>query len=167
MKPGASPADVASYGPLIFIKGFGYVSGSIDLDYEMLLGLANNDPMATVLITARTFNQDNVTTPIIGQRAYLLLPEVKKFMTEAKAAAEVKAAAELKAKQEAEAKAAVELKAKQEAEAKAAVELKAKQEAAVLAAAKKKTTITCIKGKLTKKVTAVKPTCPSGYKVKK
>jgi hypothetical protein len=31
----------------------------------------------------------------------------------------------------------------------------------------KKATITCIKGKLTKKVTAVKPKCPSGYKVKK
>jgi hypothetical protein len=30
-----------------------------------------------------------------------------------------------------------------------------------------KTTITCIKGKLTKKVTAVNPKCPSGYKVKK
>jgi hypothetical protein len=31
----------------------------------------------------------------------------------------------------------------------------------------KKTTITCVKGKLTKKVTAVKPKCPTGYKVKK
>jgi hypothetical protein len=31
----------------------------------------------------------------------------------------------------------------------------------------KKTTISCVKGKLTKKVTAVKPKCPSGYKVKK
>jgi hypothetical protein len=31
----------------------------------------------------------------------------------------------------------------------------------------KSTTITCIKGKVTKKVTAVKPKCPSGYKVKK
>jgi hypothetical protein len=30
----------------------------------------------------------------------------------------------------------------------------------------KKTTITCIKGKLTKKVTAVNPKCPSGYKKK-
>jgi hypothetical protein len=30
-----------------------------------------------------------------------------------------------------------------------------------------KVTITCVKGKLTKKVTAVKPKCPSGYKVKK
>ena len=30
-----------------------------------------------------------------------------------------------------------------------------------------KMVITCIKGKLTKKVTAVKPKCPIGYKVKK
>jgi len=48
---------------------------------------------------------------------------------DAKAAAN-KAAAELKAKQDAEAKAAAELKAKQDAEAKAAAELKAKQDAA-------------------------------------
>ena len=34
------------------------------------------------------------------------------------------------------------------------------------AAALKKTTITCVKGKLTKKVTAVKPKCPAGYKKK-
>jgi hypothetical protein len=37
--------------------------------------------------------------------------------------------------------------------------------AAAKAAAAKKT-ITCVKGKLTKKVTAVKPVCPSGYKKK-
>ena len=65
------------------------------------------------------------------------------------------------------AKAAAELKAKQEAEAKAAAELKAKQEAEAKAAAAKKTTITCAKGKLTRKVTAVKPKCPAGYKVKR
>ena len=35
------------------------------------------------------------------------------------------------------------------------------------AAALKKTTIICTKGKLTKKLTAVKPKCPAGYKVKK
>ena len=35
------------------------------------------------------------------------------------------------------------------------------------AAATKKTTIICVKGKLTKKVTSVKPKCPTGYKVKK
>jgi hypothetical protein len=40
-------------------------------------------------------------------------------------------------------------------------------DAAAKAAAAKKTTITCVKGKLTKKVTAVKPKCPAGYKVKK
>jgi hypothetical protein len=84
-----------------------------------------------------------------------------------------KANAELQAKQEADAKTAAELKAKVEAKA-AADKLiaDAKVEAArILAAAKaaarKKTTITCIKGKLTKKVTAVKPKCPAGYKVKK
>ncbi len=86
----------------------------------------------------------------------------------AKQEAEAKAAAELKAKQEAEAKAAAELKAKQEAEAKAAVELKAKQEAeaAAKAAAAKKITITCVKGKIIKKVTATKPKCPMGFKKK-
>jgi membrane protein involved in colicin uptake len=89
---------------------------------------------------------------------------------------EAKAAAELKAKQEAEAKtkAEAEAKAKQEAEAKtkaeaeakAAAELKAKQEAeaAANAAAAKKLTITCVKGKTVKKVSAVKPKCPAGYK---
>ena len=80
-------------------------------------------------------------------------------------AEEVRLAAELKAKQEAESKAA-ELKAQQEAEAKAAADLKAKQEADAKVAATKRTTITCVKGKLTKKVTSVKPKCPAGYKKK-
>ena len=65
------------------------------------------------------------------------------------------------------AKVAAELKAKQDAEVKAAGELKAKQAAEAKAAASRKTTIVCVKGKLTKKVTAVKPKCPSGYKLKK
>jgi hypothetical protein len=38
------------------------------------------------------------------------------------------------------------------------------QIAAEKAAGQKKTTITCSKSKLTKKVTAVKPKCPAGYK---
>ena len=46
---------------------------------------------------------------------------------------------------------------------KAAADLLAQQKAA---ASKKPITITCIKGKLTKKVTAVNPKCPSGYKKK-
>ena len=60
----------------------------------------------------------------------------------------------------ADAKAAAELKAKQEADAKAAAELKAK------GTSLKKSTITCIKGKVIKKVTSIKPVCPSGYKKK-
>jgi hypothetical protein len=112
------------------------------------------------------------------------IDDTKKMIAEAKAAAELKAkqeaeakaAAELKAKQDAEAKAAAELKAKQDAEAKAAADLKAKQDAEAKAAADKlaaeklaslkKITITCVKGKLTKTVTAVKPLCPAGYKKK-
>jgi hypothetical protein len=42
-----------------------------------------------------------------------------------------------------------------------------KKASLIKAAANKKTTITCIKGKLIKKVTAVKPMCPAGYKGKK
>jgi hypothetical protein len=47
-----------------------------------------------------------------------------------------------------------------------AAEFKVKQEAEAKAAVVKKTTITCIKGKLVKKVTAFKPVCPKGYKKK-
>jgi hypothetical protein len=41
-----------------------------------------------------------------------------------------------------------------------------KAAAEAIAAAKKKITITCIKGKVAKKVTAIKPKCPTGYKKK-
>jgi hypothetical protein len=37
---------------------------------------------------------------------------------------------------------------------------------ATTAASKKMSTITCVKGKLSKKVTAVSPKCPTGYKKK-
>ncbi len=141
--------------------------------------------------SAEKFVEEHKKTQLVKAEEARLAAELKaKQETEAKAAAELKAkqeaeakaAAELKAKQEAEAKAAVELKAKQDAEAKVAAELKAKEEAdakafaeklaaeklaaAKAAAAKKKTTITCIKGKLTKKVTGFKPVCPKGYRKK-
>ena len=73
---------------------------------------------------------------------------------------EAKAAAERKAKEEADAKAAAD-KIIQDARLEAARII-----AAAKAAASKKITITCVKGKLTKKVTAVKPKCPAGYKKK-
>ena len=109
-----------------------------------------------------------------------VIEAANKFLAE-QIVIEAKAAAELKAKQDAEAKTAAELKAKQDAEAKTAAELKAKQDAEAkaladklaaekLAATKaeslKKTMIICTKGKLIKKVTAVKPVCPKGYKKK-
>jgi hypothetical protein len=79
-----------------------------------------------------------------------------------KAAADAKAAADLKLKEEAQAAAD-----KLIADAKiAAAKILAAAEAKAAATAKK-TTITCIKGKLTKKVTAVIPKCPTGYKVRK
>jgi len=80
-----------------------------------------------------------------------LIKQAEKFVAEQIAIEEAAA----KSKAEAEAKAAAELKAQQESEAKAKA-----------AAANKKTTITCVKGKTTKKVTAVNPKCPSGYKKK-
>ena len=73
--------------------------------------------------------------------------------------------AELKAKQEAEAKAAADKAVAEKIIADAKLEaarILAEAKAAVL----KKTSITCVKGTLTKKITAVNPKCPSGYKKK-
>ena len=122
--------------------------------------------------------------------------QAEKILADAKSAAELKAKQEADAKVAIEkavadaiaAKVAADLKTKQEADAKAAadklisnqliadaeakaaqilLDAKAKSEAAAkAAAAKKMTTITCTKGKLTKKVTAIKPLCPAGYKKK-
>jgi hypothetical protein len=97
--------------------------------------------------------------------------EADKVAADLKAAAD-KAAAELKAVAE---KTAADLKAAADKAAAEKVLADAKASAAkILAAAKakaaaalKKTTITCVKGKLIKKVTAVKPVCPKGYTKKK
>jgi membrane protein involved in colicin uptake len=79
-------------------------------------------------------------------------------------AAVAKAAFDENARLEAEAEA--KIIALREAEAKAAAELKAKQDVEAKAAATKKITITCVKGKIIKKVSGVKPRCPAGYKKK-
>ena len=104
---------------------------------------------------------------LIGAAEKIVAEDKKREFAEAEAA---RLASELKAKQEADAKVAAELKTKQEADAEAArlaAELKTKQEAEAKATALKRATITCFKGKLTMKVTAVKPKCPTGYKSKK
>jgi hypothetical protein len=128
-----------------------------------------SDSLATVYIYPNSAASSTEVQKLLGEAQADSKVVEAKLASElrAKQEAEAKAAAELKAKQEAEAKAAAELKAKQEAEAKAAAELKAKQEAEAKAEAQKKTTITCVKGKLSKKITAVKPKCPTGYKLKK
>jgi M6 family metalloprotease-like protein len=126
-----------------------------------------------LVIYAEEVSKERATFKVLTSVEFLAKKEAEaKVAAELKAkldaeVAAAKAAAELKAKDEAEALAAAELKAKQDAEAKAAAELKAKQDAEAKAALVKKLTIICVKGKLAKKVSAVKPKCPSGYKLKK
>jgi hypothetical protein len=90
-------------------------------------------------------------------------PSSWKTATQVEAEAKAKAEAEAEVKAKAEEEAEAEAKAKAEAEAKAKAEEEAGAEAKV---AKKKSTITCTKGKKVKKVKAVKPKCPKGYKKK-
>ena len=154
-------------------KGLEYGYVPIVIKQYMGSGLIKVTPTPTPTATP-----SSSATPKATAEANAAAEAKKKEIEEAMAAA-ARAAADLKAKQEADAKAAAELKAKQEADAKAAAEKlisDAKAEAARIlaeanaqakAAAAKKATITCTKGKLIKKVTAVKPVCPKGYKKKK
>ena len=87
-------------------------------------------------------------------------PEDKAIQAKAAAEAASKAAAE---KAAADAVNAAKDKAAQDAADKVAAQ---KKIAAQAAASKKKTTITCLKGKTIKKVTGVNPVCPKGYKRK-
>ncbi len=161
------------------IEYYSYSNGRAGVDLNDLNSITKNyegethsvlihsitDSIATVYAYPNSAKNSTEVQMLIAESR--IAAEKAAVELKAKQEAEAKAAAELKAKQEAEAKAAAELKAKQEAEAKAAAELKAKQEAEAKAeAAKKKITITCVKGKTVKKVTAVKPKCPSGYKKK-
>ena len=144
------------------------------------LGLVNNNcqvPGRLSAFPSMSWIDPKSKLPSLIEEAEEIVAEDKR--KEFAQAEEVRLAAELKARQEAEAiakaeqeakaKAEAELKAKQEAEAKAKAEAEARAKAeaeakAMLEAAKKKSTITCVKGKLTKKVTAVNPKCPGGYK---
>jgi hypothetical protein len=134
-------------------------------DEFTLLIYSVSDTSATVYTYPNSGANSSAVQALITEARIIQVAKMREARI--KQDAEANAAAELRAKQDAEAKAAAEFNAKQEAETKAAAELKAKQEADAKAAAMKKTTITCVKGKLTKKVTAVKPKCPSGYKLKK
>jgi hypothetical protein len=130
--------------------------------------------------TKMPFSSDSWGTLYVvksGESIFLLTNELgseRKLLegkpkSETEMALERKLITDAKAKAEADAKIVAEnqIKArKAQEEAKAAAELKAKQEAAAKAAALKKTTITCVKGKVNKNVTAIKPKCPAGYRKK-
>jgi hypothetical protein len=87
-------------------------------------------------------------------------PEDKAIQAKAAAEAASKAAAD---KAATDAVNAAKDKAAQDAADKVAAQKKIADQAA---ASKKKTTITCLKGKTIKKVTGVNPVCPKGYKRK-
>ena len=142
------------------------------------LGLVNNNcppPEYEYPFPSMSWIDPKSKLPSLIKAAEEIVAEDKRkefaIAEEARLAAELKAKQEVEARAQAEAKAKAEeeakLKAEAEAQAKAEAELKAKQEEEAKAAAeKKKITITCVKGKLTKKVTAAKPKCPVGYKKK-
>ena len=93
----------------------------------------------------------------------------RKLEAERKAAAEAAKLAEAEAARKLEAERIAAAEAAKLAEAEAARKLEAEKKAAAEAAKQtlaKKRTITCQKGKLVKKVTAVTPKCPLGYKKK-
>jgi hypothetical protein len=144
-------------------------SGGVEIQDYSVIGTQLKSPKYTLLVSSLDsssitfhFASANQTSSgefkdLVTKSAELKTKLGQDVESKARAASEAQAAADaLKAKQEADAKAAFDLKAKQEAEVKA-----------VPAAVAKKSTISCVKGKLIKKVTAVNPKCPLGYKVKK
>jgi len=160
------------------------VSNILSVNLDSFLEFTKDNLKSYVMITNYPKNSVG-SSGVKGSGCYISVSELSTYITvtiaarelKAKQDAEAKLAAELKAKQDAEAQAAAELKVKQESDAKAAADkILADAKAAadkILADAKakagtstKKITITCTKGKLIKKVTAVTPKCPAGYKKK-
>ena len=139
------------------INGEWVYVGALSAAQGPVANLSKDDPMWT-----DKFWMENAGGQYYSAWSFqYLIDEANKFLDQ-QIKIEAKTAAELKVKQELEAKVALELKAKEEADAKAIAEKLAVTKAVSL----KKTTITCVKGKLVKKVNSVKPVCPKGYKKK-
>ena len=139
------------------INGEWVYVGALSAAMGLSANLSKDDPMWT-----DKFWMENAGGQYYSAWSFqYLIDEANKFLDQ-QIKIEAKTAAELKVKQELEAKVALELKAKEEADAKAIAEKLAVTKAVSL----KKTTITCVKGKLVKKVNSVKPVCPKGYKKK-
>jgi len=148
------------------------VSGEmkIPLSYLFFLGMKGPLKASLQLGACETVLQCNVG--IIGEFTFEHL-KFDAIAASSKAAADKAAADKAVADKAAADKAAADKAAAEVREAADKLLADAKAEAAAIlaaaqlkAAAQKKSTITCIKGKLTKKVTAVKPVCPPGYKKK-
>ena len=147
--------------------GFSGSSGQLvsgtdkDGTYRITFTLASFAEIGSYRIDLYAVSAESLVSSASGGN-FLVYASMEAKTADDKAAAD-KAAGDLKAKQEADAKAAAD-KVVADAKAEAArilAEAKAKASEAM-----KKTTITCVKGKLTKKVTAIKPVCPKGYKKK-
>ena len=149
-------------------------SGGVEIENHLVIGTQLKSTKYTLLVS--NLDSSSITLNI----APAAQTDSKEFKDLVAKSSEIKnkieqeiqnkarAAAELKAKQDAEERAATEaklaadLKAKQDAEAKAAADKAAAQKLA----SQRKSTITCVKGKLVKKIIAVSPKCPSGFKKK-
>jgi hypothetical protein len=147
------------------------VSNEIEsvLEYSLQPPLGRATLSDTDIALIRQLNGESTCEGSWSPELMIAVSESRKAEAEAKAKAEAeakaKAEAEAKAKAEAEAKAKAEAEAKAKAEAEAEAKAKAEAEAKAKAEAeaKKKQTITCVKGKTTKKVTSIKPKCPAGF----
>lgn len=135
-------------------------NGGVSIENHNVIGTQFKSPNFTLLVT----DLDSATMTLqFVPNSLTLSPEFKDLLSKSfERNAQIESEVQAKRITEGELKEKRELAAK-EAAAKAATDLKAQQEAVAKAAVAKKTTITCIKGKITKKVTAVSPKCPSGY----
>ena len=142
------------------------LSNKLDVKIDVVPPSKNGINLLTTTKYAST-KLSTISESVIRSRAEAAAKA--KAEEEARLKAEAEAAAKAKAEEEARLKAEAEAaaKAKAEEEARLKAEAKLAAEAAAKAAAKKsRVTITCVKGKVVKKVTAKNPKCPAGYKKK-
>lgn len=142
-------------GPIKILQSDGDIPSAWKTDTD-LYATATIEPgqvLSFENVVLKNTNQSKSTASFVIE----LNPEAEKALAIAEADRERQAEAEAKAEAEFQAQ---QILAAEKVEAIKKVETPVKVKPAM------KTTITCIKGKLIKKVTAVKPSCPTGYKKK-
>lgn len=145
----SSPQAAASSGELL------------SFDTNILLSPPNQYSVGYVPIVVRQQRSNSALKYQTAAYTQAKLDATSRISAAEKAAAEKAAAEKAAADKAAAEKAAAEKAAADKA---AADKAAAEKAAAEKASAAKKKTITCVKGKTTKRVTAVNPKCPSGYK---